>query len=46
LERRQMNNQLFRKYGIPATPLVEIEMRDQKRERDADLEPEMTMERR
>jgi hypothetical protein len=45
LERRQMNNQFFRKYGIPARPLVEFAMRDQKRERDADLEPAMTMER-
>jgi hypothetical protein len=44
LERRQMNNQLFRKYGIPVRPLVEIAMRDQKRERDADLEPEIMME--
>ena len=46
LERHQANNQLFQKYGIPATPLDEIAMRDQKRWRNADLEPEMTMERR
>jgi hypothetical protein len=46
LERHQANNQLFQKYGIPATPLDEIAMRDRKPGRNADLEPEMTMERR
>lgn len=45
LERHQASNQLFRKYGIPATPLADVAMRERARERDADLEPEMTMER-
>lgn len=46
LEQRQASNRIFQKYGIPAAPLAEIAMRDQRRRYNADLEPEMTMERR
>jgi len=46
MERHQANNQLFQKYGIPAASLNEMAMQDRRRGHSADLELEMTMERR